>query len=200
MYQSIIKNQGRRFKKRTTHYTPNWLSKWIHAYTLKELGSPNLVLDPAIGLGALTRPFEETGSQIIGIDTDPSCNLWCDDFSCVSFETLDPWPYEHPDLIVCNPPFNGSDSGMMYPEVFARHLVHLFGSDTPIWMIVPHTFRLTGSRSRRSMWLRSGEFNINMVVALPTDLFDSANVHTELILANAKGHAADWQPTLAPPR
>lgn len=193
-----MKTQGRRFKKSTTYYTPDWLCQWIFDYTLSNLGSPHCVLDPAIGLGALTSPFSE--AHIVGIDTDPSSSLWCDSFSCIPFETLDPYPYEAPDLIICNPPFNGHSSGMMYPEVFARHLVHLFGTNVPIWMIVPHTFRLTGSRSRRSKWLRSGNFDINLVAGLPTDLFNSVNFQTELILANAPCHfGIAIQPILAPP-
>ena len=187
-----------RFKKSTTHLTPDWLCQWIADYTYKVLGPVPCVLDPAIGTGNLTRPFECRGATIIGIDTDSTSHLWCDDFSCIPFETLDPWPYQKPDLIVCNPPFNGHDSGMMFPEVFARHLVHLFGNCVPIWMIVPHTFRLTASNSRRNRWLRSGDFDINLCVALPTDLFDSANVHVELILANAL-IAPTQQPILSPP-
>ena len=193
----MIPNQHRRFKKSTTHYTPDWLCEWIFEYSTYMLGSLDTILDPAIGIGNLTRPF--TDSNIIGIDTDPSSGLWCDTFSCIPFENLDPWPYVLPDLIICNPPFNGHDSGMMYPEIFARHLVHLFGSQTPIWMIVPYTFRLTAGKSRRSKWLRSGKFNINLVVALPTDLFDSASVHCELILANSSCHPNVSQPVLAPP-
>ncbi len=197
MHQYHNPNMHRRFKKSTNHYTPDWLCQWIHDYSIKHLEPSPYVLDPAIGTGKLTLPFESQ-SDIIGIDTDSSSHLWCDYFSAIAFETLQDWPHPKPDLIVCNPPFNGHDSGMMFPEVFARHLVHLFGPTVPIWMIVPHTFRLTGGRSRRSKWLRSGDFDINLVVGLPTDLFDSANVHVELLLANST-HRPTGQPILAPP-
>lgn len=190
-------NQHRRFNKSTIHLTPPWLCSWIANYSHENLEPRTYVLDPAIGTGNLTQPFESQ-DQIIGIDTDPSSHIWADHFSAIEFETIQHWPHPTPDLIVCNPPFNGHDSGMMFPEVFARHMIHLFGTSVPIWMIVPHTFRLTGSKSRRSVWLRSGDFNIDMVVALPTDLFDSANVHTELILVNS-GHRPSGQPVLAPP-
>ncbi len=192
------KSQGKRFRKSTCHYTPSWLSNWIFNYTVSMLGPPNLVLDPCIGIGSMTDPFGKTGSQIIGIDTDESGHLWCDNFMHTKFESLRDWPYAVPDLILCNPPFNGHPGGMMYPEVFARHLITLFGTSVPIWMIVPHTFRLTPSGSKRRDWLGSGDFNIVLNCALPTDCFSNANVHCELLLVNAQV-GVTVQPVLSPP-
>lgn len=191
------KSQGKRFKHSVAHYTPSWLANWIYDYTLSTLGPPNLVLDPCIGIGSMTDPFKD--STIIGIDTAVGGHLWCDSFMHTKFETLQDWPYEVPDLILCNPPFNGHPKNMMYPEVFARHLITLFGTNVPIWMIVPHTFRLTPSRSSRRDWLNSGSFNIVLNAALPTDCFSNSQIHCELLLVNANIVVAQ-QPVLNPIR
>ncbi len=195
---NYYRTQGKRFRKSTSHYTPSWLANWIYDYSCLVLGPPNLVLDPCIGIGSMTDPFGKTGSQIIGIDTDESGHLWCDNFMHTKFEALRAWPYEKPDLILCNPPFNGFSGHMMYPEVFARHLIELFGTEVPIWMIVPHTFRLTPSGSKRRDWLNSGNFDISLIAALPTDCFSNATIHCELLLINAL-ILPIRQPVLSPP-
>ena len=143
------------------------------------------VLDPAIGAGALTEPWRVSGRTIIGCDINPASESCADIFHPGPFEVIKDWSAPAPDLVLCNPPFNAARGSDLYPEVFLRHLVRLFGNALPVAMFCPMGMRLNQRlRSRRWRWLRDEGPQITDIIALPLDIFPTVQFHSELILFN----------------
>ena len=93
-----------------------------------------------------------------------------------------------PDLVLCNPPFNGAAGKQLYPEVFLRHAFRLFGETVPIVLFTPMGFRLNQRRrSARWRWLRDTRANLTSIVSLPLDIFPGVEFHAEILIFNVKG-------------
>ena len=179
---SVFKNNFYENEKNSTIYTPQKVSEYLYS-VLSPAVSPSVILDPAIGKGSLTNLFREEGTTVIGIDIDSVGEKYSDVFIHSKFEEIDNWEYEEPDFIIANPPFNGY-AKKMYPEIFIRKIVELWGEKKKIVMVVPMGFRLNATlRSERWNWLKNSKLKITSIISLPINIFGT-KFHTEIICFN----------------
>lgn len=170
-------------KRNSTIYTPPNVALALHRIVTQNdtLYYPT-VLDPSIGDGDLVRPFRQT-SQIIGCDLKIKPAI-ADKFRKADFTSIKKWNVQ-PDLIMCNPPFNGGDRRMMWPERFLRSIFRIFGPSVPTLIIVPMGFRFNQRWiSKRRKWLRHECPPITSIVSLPLDAFPGAQVFSEVLIFN----------------
>jgi hypothetical protein len=164
-------------------YTPAPLANFL--FDLLAGQNFNTVLDPGIGTGALTKPWRASGRMILGCDINPASKASADVFLEGLFEQIKQWSHPMPDVALCNPPWNGAGGKGLYPEIFLRHLVQLFGKELPIALFCPMGLRLNQRlRSPRSQWLRDSGPRITDIIALPLDIFPRVQHQAELILFN----------------
>jgi len=177
--------------KPSTIYTPPSISEYLFDRLSDRIYQT--VLDPAVGQGSLTAPWRESDRIIIGCDTNPASSIHTDHFIEGAFEQLKEWSGPIPDLIIMNPPFNGAKSRKLYPELFLRKTVELFGNTIPTVMVAPMGLRLNQrKRSDRWQWLRDFGPDLTSILALPLDLFtkpDGGEVkfQTEVLFYNITG-------------
>ena len=151
----------------------------MHAYI-----SPKVILDPSIGRGSLIKPWRNKKCRIIGIDIDKQSKNYCDKFIHSKFEDVESWSYKMPDLILCNPPFNGATGRKLYSEVFLRQIVELFNNKVPVVLFTPMGFRLNLTvNSSRWNWLIS-TIDISSIISLPKNCFNEVIFHTEILIFN----------------
>ena len=180
---TIKKNNYHRNKKNSTIYTPPAVSKYLYELLHTHI-NPKVILDPSIGEGSLTNPWKNRKCKIIGVDIDKRSKNYCDKFIHSKFEDVEIWPYKTPDLIVCNPPFNGAKGKKLYSEVFLRKIVELFNSRVPVVLFVPMGFRLNQTlKSARWNWLKE-TIEISSIISLPCDCFNKVKFHTEILIFN----------------
>ena len=176
--------------KCSTIYTPERVSLYLYNL-LKDHLSPKVILDPAIGKGALTNPWRRKAQKIIGVDINRAGRKYCDEFIQGKFEEIKEWHYKTPQLILCNPPFNGAKGRNLYPEVFLRHMVNLFGSQIPVVMISPMGLRLNVRvESKRWIWMKE-TLDITSIISLPVDCF-GLKFHTEILIFNVPSLKAHY--------
>ena len=192
---SVKKNNYFENPKKSDIYTPKWLSAWLCKLIMGSGVEIGAVLDPAIGLGSLTDPFQNYKSRygdqihITGVDIDEMSRWYCREFYHTKFEDMEIWDGTPPDIIVVNPPFNSASGRKLYPEVFLKKIQDLFGNQIPVMMIVPMGFLLNQRlKSSRYRYLRDN-WEISSIVALPIDTFlkdDDSPVlfHAEVVFFN----------------
>lgn len=169
--------------KNSTIYTPSIVSKFL--YRLLDRPSIQTVLDPALGRGSLTEPWRSSGRTVLGCDIDPDSRPYADRFLLGKFEEVAPWPLARPDLIISNPPLNGHPKKELYPEVFLRHMIHLFGTDLPIVLFTSENLRLNHSLGgTRWRWLRDCGLRWSSSLALPRDIFPGTTFLVEVLFFN----------------
>jgi hypothetical protein len=184
---SVNKNNYFDKPKPSDIYTPEWLSKWLYELVSQSGMKKEVVLDPAIGQGSLTKWFKRSGSHIIGCDVDDNSAFFTDKFIHGKFEDIKVWGDKIPDFIIVNPPFNSASGRKLYPEVFLRKIDELFGHEIPVIMIVPMGLRLN-QRLKSSRWryIRNN-WKINTIISLPIDAFDGVLFHAEILGFNVTG-------------
>lgn len=178
---TVSRNNYFKNKKRSDIFTPLFVSKQL----FEILDSPEIeiVFDPAIGEGALTNPWRESGRYILGCDV-VDYSQHCDEFIKGPFEDVEKIVIQ-PDLIICNPPFSGHRGRKLYPEVFLRKMIELFGGDTSIVLFTPMGFRLNQRKhSKRWKWMRDDGPKITSIVSMPLDVFDGVEFHNEILMFN----------------
>ena len=186
---NINKNNYVSKPKNSTIYTPEQVSVYLYNVLSKHI-QPEVVLDPAIGKGSLVIPWAN-GRYIIGVDIDKQGKKYCNTFIHGKFEDIETWSHQTPDLIVCNPPFNGAEKRRLYPEVFLRHMVELFGNMTPMLMVVPIGMRTNICvKSNRWQWMMKN-LDISSIITLPIDCF-GPKFHTEILVFNVSGLKAHY--------
>ena len=162
-----------------------------------ELSNTTVVFDPAIGTGRLTDPWHENCAAVYGCDTDDQ-GAKCHQFDSCRFEDYQWWKIQYgtgevvdmrpPDLVLCNPPFNGAEGRQLYPEVFLRRIFDLFGATVPTVLVCPMGLRLNQKKSsKRWRWLRDCGAKITSIVSLPTNTFPGVDFHTEILIFNVDG-------------
>lgn len=98
------------------------------------------------------------------------------------------YPFEYPDLVICNPPFNGHSGKKLYPEIFLEHIFKLFGPKIPVVLFAPMGLRLNQrQKSKRWHWLRDCGAEITSIISLPLDVFEGVEFHNEILIFNIKG-------------
>jgi hypothetical protein len=199
---TVARNDYHKNRKNSTIYTPVGVAQFLFDILHKPMqrslagsdslgdSSPNLtncvtIFDPAIGTGRLTDPWFRAGHQIFGCDVEVSrAKARTID---TRFEDVPAWPdcWSRPNLVLCNPPFNGAPARQLYPELFLRHIFQLFGPQMPTVMFAPMGFRLNQRReSKRWRWLRDCGAEITSIVSLPLDLFEDVEFHAEILIFN----------------
>lgn len=180
---TVSRNKYHKNKKNSTIYTPPKVSEYLYEILHTEI-NPSVILDPSIGRGSLVKLWEHETRTIIGVDIDRNSENYCEIFIHSKFEKLTSWPFEIPDLILSNPPFNGAGSNKLYSEVFLRKIVELFGNKVPIVLFAPMGFRLNQTlRSSRWNWLKE-TVEISSIISLPCDCFDKVKFHIEILIFN----------------
>lgn len=110
----------------------------------------------------------------------------CHSFHLGRYEDLE--HLARPDLILCNPPFNGAPGKQLYPEVFLRHTFKLFDEKVPVVMFAPMGLRLNQRKhSTRWRWLRDAKARITSIIDLPLDVFPGVECHAEILVFNVPG-------------
>jgi type I restriction enzyme M protein len=142
-----------------------------------------LVLDIGSGLGSLSEPWKKAGYQTLGIDIDINSEA---DIK-TDFLSLRKWEYPRPNLILCNPPFNG-----YYPklagEVFFDQIIKLFGLEIPLVIFFPYSFRLgVRNHSQRLSKFLTKYPAISSIISLPLDVYEKVSFHSEILLFNISG-------------
>jgi type I restriction enzyme M protein len=187
---TVKRNDYHENKKNSTVYTPVGVAQFLFA-TLQapirrqfDARKQLTVFDPAIGTGRLTDPWYAAGCNVVGCDaTDQGAR--CQQFDHCRFEDFEP-PFP-PDLVLCNPPFNGAPKKQLYPEVFLKRIFELFGTKTPVVLFVPMGFLLNQRRkSKRWRWLRDCGAELTSIVSLPLDIFEDVEFHSEIVIFNVE--------------
>ncbi len=201
---TVKRNDYRKNKKNSTVYTPTGVAQFLFdilspkftahlepqcqvlsKYKSSYPGRPFTVFDPSIGSGRLTNPWYDIGCQIIGCDINDQGAL-CNTFDESTFESRQyTW---NPDLVLCNPPFNGCQGKRLYSEVFLKKIFDLFGYQQPTVLFVPMGFRLNQrKKSKRWRWLRDCGAKITNIISLPLDIFEGVEFHVEIVIFNIDG-------------
>ncbi len=169
--------------KNSTIYTPDYVCRFLYNI-IHPVIEPKVILDPAIGRGALIKCWRNT-CHIVGVDIDRNSGRYADEFMCSRFEDIQAWSLSCPDMVICNPPFNGADGRKLYPEVFLRQIIRLFGATVPVVLFAPMGFRLNQrKKSKRWQWVRDNGPEITSIVSLPLDVFDNVQFHSEILMFN----------------
>ena len=180
---TIAQNNYHNNQKNSTIYTPPEVSEYLYGILYAYI-RPEVILDPAIGKGSLIEPWRKKKCKIIGVDIDRNSRRYCDTFIHSKFENIEGWEFETPELVICNPPFNGAKGKKLYSEVFLRKIVELFGNSVPVVLFAPMGFRLNQTlRSSRWNWLKD-TIEISSIISLPCDCFDKVKFHTEILIFN----------------
>jgi len=180
---TVKRNAYRKHPKNSTVYTPDYVCQFLYGI-INPVLKPKVILDPAIGKGALTNPWRQE-CHIVGVDIECNSRRYADEFVCSRFEDLEQWDKRLPDLVLCNPPFNGAPKGQLYPEIFLRKITELFGTNIPVVLFTPMGLRLNQRKtSRRWLWVRDTGPLITGIISLPLDIFPNVAVHSEILLFN----------------
>ena len=192
---TTARNNFNKNPKNSTIYTPvavaQFLFDTLHAPLRRKFDARHIlrVFDPAIGSGRLTDPWYRKGCHVIGCDIHANGNtLKRHELYTGRFEDIT-WNGRHsPDLVLCNPPFNGCTGRQLYPAVFLEHIFKLFGSQIPTVMFVPMGFRLNQrKKSKRFRCVRDCGAEIASIITLPLDIFESVEFHSEVLVFNVQG-------------
>ena len=199
---TVVRNDYHTNKKSSTIYTPEGVAKFLFDILEPVLwywrpmkdATGFTVFDPAIGSGRLTDPWMRAGCKIVGCDVNLDSSPVIHAFLKGKFENCE-WPdnFPRPNLVLCNPPFNGAPGKRLYPEVFLEKIFALFGVTTPIVMFAPMGFRLNQRRkSKRWRWLRDCGAEITSIISLPLDTFEGVEFHVEILVFNVAGLKAHY--------
>jgi len=181
---TVKRNDYHKNKKNSTVYTPPGVARFLFDLLKDEEWYP-LILDPAIGTGILTMPWFDTGHTIWGCDIEQQTEC-VHEFVLSKFENAQ-WKGA-PDLVLCNPPFNGAPGKRLYPEVFLEHIFNLFGVNQPVALFVPMGFRLNQRiKSKRWRRVRDRGAEITSIISLPLDIFKGVEFHSEILIFNIPG-------------
>ncbi len=180
---TVKRNDYHIHPKRSDIYTPPGVACFL--FDILNQSQVTTVLDPAIGTGQLTDPWYDAGYRIVGCDI-VNHRPRCHEFHLGRYEEME--RLERPDLILCNPPFNGCEGKRLYPEVFLIHTFALFGEMTPVVLFTPMGFRLNQRcKSARWRWLRDSKAQLSSIIALPLDIFPGVEFHAEILIFNVQG-------------
>ena len=182
---TVVRNDYHSNPKASTVLTPIGVAQFL--FDILHRDEYTNVYDPAIGNGRLTNPWFEAGCYVRGCDIKPKPrSLQCHDYLRGRFENVIPGSIARPDLVLCNPPFNGAEGKQLYPEVFLRRIFEVWGPRTPTVMFTPMGFRLNQRcKSKRWRWLRDSKARLKSIVSLPLDVFPGVEFHAEILIFNA---------------
>ena len=186
MYNTKLNNYHTK-PKNSTIYTPAAVSQFLFellkAKFPSQKGYP--ILDPSCGLGSLLEPWLKAGYPTYGIDIKKeSSDDLVQDF--LTWDGIDVFHYQvKPQLILCNPPFNGYKN-KLGSEVWLAKIIELFGQEIPLVLFAPMGFRLN-SKKNGQRWTKftNQEYPpISSIISLPRDIFAEVEFHSEILIFN----------------
>lgn len=175
--------------KSSTIYTPKEVSQFIFEL-LQDKVKSGLILDPCSGQGSLLEPWKKANYPVYGVDysyhksVDYIRNFL--DSKRTEFEVK-------PQLILCNPPFNGYGK-QLGSEVWLAKIIELFGKDIPLVLFAPIGFRLNLTlESKRHEKFDNGTYPpICSSITLPKNIFKDIIFHSEILIFNIQGLKAHY--------
>ena len=184
---TVTRNDYHTNPKASTVHTPIGVAQFL--FDILHRDEYVNIFDPAIGKGRLTDPWAKGGCKVFGSEINGS--LKPAHFDCYwkgRFEDVTGEMFPTPDLVLCNPPFNGAPGKQLYPEVFLKHIFDLWGQKTPTVMFAPMgLLKNQRKQSTRWRWLRDCGADITSIVSLPLDIFNSVEFHSEIVMFNVSG-------------
>jgi len=192
---NLKRNNYHQNPKNSTIYTPPAVSQFIFELLKDKFFVGNLVLDPCSGQGSLLEPWHRNKFLVTGVDNaeDTTAKFRVD------FLELKRWKHLWPDLVLCNPPFNGYGNKLgserslstfnKVGKVWLDKIIELFGKDTPIVLFAPVGFcaNLT-LNSKRLAKFEDGTYpSISSIITLPKNIFEGVIFHSEILIFNIKG-------------
>lgn len=186
MYNTKLNNYHTK-PKNSTIYTPLAVSQFIFNLlkdkVLIKKGYP--ILDPGCGQGSLLKPWYQAGYPTYGIDLERNSSAdVVQDF--LTWDGWDIFGYQvQPQLILCNPPFNGYGK-QLGSEVWLAKIIELFGKNIPIVLFAPMGFRLNSKKSgkRWTKFTNQTYPAISSIISLPCDIFAEVKFHSEILIFN----------------
>jgi transcriptional regulator with XRE-family HTH domain len=166
------KNASGRLVARSDIATPPRACRWLRD-VIAECYTIRSILDPCAGDGRLTKPWH----NVRVVQTEIAHGS---DFLAL---TALPWK---PDLVLCNPPFNGTryKQWRLGSEAFLHKIFELCGEDQKIVLFSPMGLRLNVER-RAARAKHLPTWNITSLVALSRDFFGKdVTVHAEILFFN----------------
>ena len=195
MVYRVDRNDFYTEQKKATIYTPAPVAKFIHHIVQDKIPKNSLILDPAVGAGALLYPFETYKTLGIDIEYQGFENTITKNFLKIKKGEL-----HTPSLIICNPPFNIDYKTKQYiqqnyagrpllPEIWLQKILELFGKDIPIILFTPYGFRLNQqTNSKRWQKFTNSEYpEITSIISLPKNIFEGILFHSEILIFNIHG-------------
>ena len=155
----------------------------------------SLIFDPCSGQGSLLIPWKKQGYRTYGNEIDS--HFLQQGLADGDTDFINNWtsPYAlTPNLILCNPPFNGNKSKLT-PEIWMDKIIELFGKDIPLVLFVPIGFRLNSTlTSKRYRKFVAGIYpKITSQIALTRDIYNlepqnrPTEFHSEILIFNIHG-------------
>ncbi len=194
MYR-VDRNNFYKEQKKATIYTPESVSKFIFNIISKEIKT-GLIFDPCVGAGALLKPFQDAGYEVLGVDIEKQ---GFNPVKIKNFLSLRKKDVKKPSLVIVNPPFNIDRKTKSYikknyhgrpllPEVWLMKIIELFAKDIPLVLFAPYGLRLNQTIfSRRWKKFSSEEYpEISSIISLPKDCFEGVLFHSEVLIFNIK--------------
>ncbi|MBC6415509.1 MAG: N-6 DNA methylase [Bdellovibrionales bacterium] len=182
-------------QKKATIYTPQFVAEFIFDLVSKKI-KKGLVFDPCVGTGALLKPFQKAGYEVLGVDIE---SQGFKPIKVINFLELKKGEIKTPSLVVVNPPFNIDKKTKAFikknypgrpllPEIWLMKIIELFGADIPIVLFAPYGLRLnqTTSSKRWSKFIDGVYPEISSIISLPKDCFRGVLFHSEILIFNIK--------------
>lgn len=180
---TVKRNNYKKNKKPSNIETPASICKFLYDIITAEYPNIKLIVDPTAGNSNLTHFFRKNIKllRVIEYETDKKRSAFWYGYGNFFYAKCS---LLHPDLVVCNPPFNGFGN-KLGSEVFLKKIVELFSNKVKIVLFVPMGFRLNQKKtSRRYRWLMKTNLEITSIISLPLDIFKDVQFHSEILCFN----------------
>lgn len=188
---TVTRNQYHMNRKNSSIYTPKNICNFIYREIVNKCcfsKKDTIVIDPAVGDGRLIESFTRDGYYTIGWDIEKASGLENNIKEFRNYDFLGEVQHiEKEVLCICNPPFNNKAHGRrLLPEIFTKKIFRLYGEDTPLVLFTPMGFCLNQRKhSKRWRYFRDEcEAKITGRIALPLDIFEGVEFHSEILLWN----------------
>jgi len=194
---STARNKYHEEAKEFCIYTPLDVSYFI--YDLVRGYKFSRVLDVCCGEGNLSKPFEKSKYQTIGIDIRENLSFSPGEFINANFiktseecasqvsligkreiTGLTPTQIEYlklfnPELVISNPPFNDCPGRKLYPFEVLKKIIEIYGHKKPIVLFTLMGFRLNrrygAERETDLERLFENGLDLTSIISMPIDAF-----------------------------
>ncbi|WP_170287645.1 Eco57I restriction-modification methylase domain-containing protein [Aquibacillus halophilus] len=186
--ESYIKSTTLSHRKQLGQYfTPDFISNVLAEWITTNKSFHGTILDPAIGLGNLIKPFP-IETPIVGFDRDKNIldhtRKTCSDFSNLQLHHQDflesTWEQSY-DGVVCNPPylrFRQNEKKQHYLELFEQKLGIKFSGFTNIYtLFIIKALNQLSSNGKASFIVPSDFLNSDYGIKIKKYLLQHTNLH-----------------------